>query len=163
MTDAELFDRIDDALSAVSADWAKLKLTYGEISPTAEMIAQLGALVAERSVSFASVRVEDPDALEDLSVDIVVFTDTLVVRGKVRPGKRPSVTCYRRNDLTWLTVQQAPDPSRRTLGRRLQVELQYPSEVLSLPFQRTSAQGHRRFALFLPSLVLDLERPRGHP
>lgn len=158
--------KLNDLIGKTSEYWQLAFQVFEENCPWHVVLAQVMAVLGEdtTSIRYIASEVADTRIVEELTLDLVIVTDDLIVRSTLEAGGKPFLTLTPRSTLNKIVVLEAPvempviDSGRRSrfADYELVYELTFGEEVLTLPFKTRSKTSREGLAELLTSLRADL-------
>ena len=144
-----------------SANWTPVFQRNGAHAPWHHVLSQIIAVIGDKpdSIRFADSLIPNSANLDTLTLDLVIYTDDLMLRSTMTAGAVPELSVFNRRELSGITVLEVPvitfeDPYAASSSTR--VRLTYPTLELVLPLSQSNRSRGDEVHGLLPSLVADL-------
>jgi len=147
--------------NASNGSWGAQYDLHGAKAPGHMIVSHLIALVGDDASEIVHVEVDMGTSrrLAELTIGLVVFTRSLLVMIDLEAGGEPKTRVYPRSALRGLTVLSVPVVTMQSSGSGWEpwkIELSYPDNEISLPFDDDVSSQSDSVGRMLPSLIADL-------
>jgi len=153
---------LNRAISSAHTLWDSNYQYHGAKSPWHHVISQLLTVIPdeEAAVHYVDLIIENALEADTLTLDMVIFTEKLVLRSLRSAGEIPTLRVIPRSRLSDLRIVSVPIATFRQTGAAwtpYSVQLTYSSEKLTLPRDEKNRELSDGIGRLLPSLISELQ------